>query len=505
MSAMTLGDLAAAEPSARLSGDPSTPVVALAYDSREVVPGSLFAAIPGTEVDGHRFIPQALAAGAVAVIAERAPERALPPGVALLLVEDSRRALARVAAVFHGQPTSRMVTVGVTGTNGKTTITYLLEAILERAGMVVGTVGTIGVRLSGRARPATHTTPEGPDLQRILAEMVRSGAGAAVMEISSHALQQGRATACQLDIAAFTNLTRDHLDFHGDMESYLAAKLRIVDELLAESPKPERTLVVNGDDPLAERFAERWPRAVRVSAVAGAPADVAPLEARFDLAGIHAVLRTPSGDVTVESPLLGAFNLSNIAVATAVAHTLRVDPAAIAGGLRAVRRIPGRLEPVTWVRPDDPGRNEPRVLVDYAHTPDALRRVLEALRPLVPGRLWVVFGCGGDRDRGKRGPMGRAAARGADALVVTSDNPRSEDPVAIVDQIVAGAREAGGAPHVEPDRRAAIEHAVAAATPDDLVLIAGKGHERVQIIGDREAPFADQEVARDALRRRAGA
>jgi UDP-N-acetylmuramoyl-L-alanyl-D-glutamate--2,6-diaminopimelate ligase len=333
--------------------------------------------------------------------------------------------------------------------------------------------------------------------------MEHSGAAAVVMEISSHALQQGRATACQLDVAAFTNLTRDHLDFHGDMESYLAAKLRIVDELLADSPKPHRHLVVNVDDPHGEVLAARWPSVLRASSTVGSRADVAPLEARFDLDGIHAVLTTPSGTVAVESPLVGAFNLSNVAVAVAVACALGIDPGAMEGGLRAARRIPGRLEPVTWTRVDETRHGEPRVLVDYAHTPDALARVLEALRAVVPGQLWVVFGCGGDRDRGKRHTMGQAACRGADRVVVTSDNPRSEDPRAIIDQILAGVRAEGGDCVVEPDRKLAIDTAIALAGPDDLVLIAGKGHERVQIVGAREVPFADQDIARDALRRRA--
>jgi len=473
-------------------------VTSLAYDSRSVVPGGLFAAIPGTVTDGHRFVVQALAAGAQVLIVERLPE-GLPQDITCLVVRDARRALARVAAAFHGDPSREMKLIGITGTNGKTTVSYLVEAMLRRAGLGVGVVGTTGVRISGRERPIAHTTPEGPDLQQLLAEMHGAGAGAAVLEISSHALQQGRAVGCHLDVAAFTNLSRDHLDFHGDMQRYAAAKTRIVTELLACSGKTGRSLVVNTDDPQAAAFTALWPDVIRVSANDGTDADVWPVGVEHDLDGIRGVLKTPVGDLSLRSPLVGEFNRSNLTVAVGIGLALGLPQDAIEAGVRTVRRIPGRLETI-HVTPQEGGLPDaPHVLVDYAHTPDALDRVLRALRPLVEGEIIAVFGCGGDRDRGKRPLMGQAAAQGADRVFVTSDNPRSEEPTAIIDEILPGILEVGRSHVVQPDRRVAICEAIAGAGPRDLVLIAGKGHERIQIIGDSELRFSDQDVARDAL------
>jgi UDP-N-acetylmuramoyl-L-alanyl-D-glutamate--2,6-diaminopimelate ligase len=490
----------AAVPEARISGPKSGAIVSLAHDSRSVVPGSLFAAIPGTQTDGHRFVVPALAAGAVALVVER-PVHHAPDHVTVIEVPDARRALARIAAAFHGEPSRQMALVGVTGTNGKTTITYLVEAILQRAGLGVGAIGTTGIRLDGRVRPATHTTPEGPALQAALAEMLGAGADAVVMEISSHALQQGRAVGCHLDVAAFVNLSRDHLDFHGDMQHYLEAKQRIVTELLDHSDKPRRRLVVNADDEHAEAFAAAWPDVIRVSGRLVGDAEVRPLEISFDLEGMHGRLITPAGEMVLESSLVGSFNLVNVVVATGIARALDIPQTHIAAGLRAVRRIPGRLEPVR-LPPDPRGPvARPAVLVDYAHSPDALQRVLAALRPLVRGRIVTVFGCGGDRDRGKRPLMGAAAAGGSDLAVVTTDNPRGEDPDAIIEQILPGVLAAGGDHRVQPDRRLAIGEAVACAGADDLVLVAGKGHERVQVVGDRELRFDDRDVSREALAR----
>ncbi len=490
-------------PDARVFGAAGGDIASLAYDSRAVVPGSLFAAIPGSAADGHRFIPDALAAGAAVILSEREPEEPLPPGVTGLVVADSRRALAALAASYYGDPGDRMALVGITGTNGKTSITYMLEKILTRGGETVGAIGTTGFRLSGRTKPATHTTPEGPELQRQLAEAAEAGASAVVMEISSHGLEQGRAVGCPLDVAAFTNLSRDHLDYHGDMDLYFGAKCRIVTELLHDSEKADRWLVVNVDDPRGEQMAALWPRVIRTSAREG-DADVRPVDVHCDLAGIHGVIATPAGTFELDSPLVGQFNLANIAVAVGIATALKVPVEEMAAGLRSLRRIPGRLEPVEWSRGSLDDDDAPRVLVDYAHTSDALQRVLESLRPLVTARIWTVFGCGGDRDRGKRELMGAAAAGGSDQLVVTSDNPRSEDPQAIIDDILPGVR-AGGTPfHVEVDRRQAIEYAITHADPADLVLVAGKGHERVQVVGETEIPFVDQAVALQALRMRSG-
>ena len=488
-------------PAARVMGAGRGDIASLVYDSRAVVPGSLFAAIPGSEADGHRFIPNAVAAGALVILSEWEPEEPLPPDVTCLIVADSRRALASLAAAYYGDPGNTMALVGITGTNGKTSITYMLESILTRSGETVGAIGTTGFRLSGRTKPSTHTTPEGPELQRQLAEAAEAGASAVVMEISSHGLQQGRAVGCPLDVAAFTNLSRDHLDYHGDMDLYFAAKCRIVTELLESSPKANRWLVVNVDDPRGEQLAALWPRVIRTTAGDGV-ADVRPVNVSCDLDGIHGALVTPAGTFELDSPLVGQFNLANITVAVGIATALGAPLEEMAAGLHSLRRIPGRLEPVEWARGSLDETEAPRVLVDYAHTSDALQRVLESLRPLVSARIWTVFGCGGDRDRGKRELMGAAAAAGSDELVVTSDNPRSEDPRTIIDDILPGVRTGGTPFHVEVDRRRAIEYAVNHADPADLVLIAGKGHERVQVVGNTEIPFVDQAVAREALRLR---
>lgn len=482
----------------RVVGHAEGEVTSLAYDSRSVVPGGLFAAIPGAITDGHRFLPEALAAGARVLLVEHLPGT-IPTDVTCVVVPDARRALARVAAAFHGEPSRHMRVVGITGTNGKTTVSYLVEAMLQRAGLGVGVVGTTGVRISGRERPAAHTTPEGPDLQRLLAEMQGAGAGAAVIEVSSHALQQGRAVGCHLDVAAYTNLSRDHLDFHGDMERYASAKSRIVTELLADSEKPTRRLVANVDDPRATACAALWTDVVRVSAATGESAEVWPVDVTQDLDGIRGVLKTPSGDIPLRSPLVGDFNRSNLTVAAGIGLALDLPVDAIEAGVRTVRRIPGRMEPVVVTAQEGGAPDAPRVLVDYAHTPDALERVLKALRPLVKGEIVTVFGCGGDRDRGKRPLMGKVASQGSDRVVVTSDNPRMEEPQAIIDEILPGLGGLSRSCTVQPDRRAAIGEAIVAAGPDDLVLIAGKGHERIQIVGDSELRFSDQDVARDVL------
>ncbi len=502
MTTLDIGSAAAVLPEVRVVGAGDGAIVSLVHDSRAVVPGSLFAAIPGTVVDGHRFVPDALRAGAVAVLLERLPGEPPPPGVTYLQVPDARRALARLASRFHGEPSAAMAVCGITGTNGKTTITYVLEAILRAAGREAGVIGTTGIRYAGNDLGTTHTTPEGTDLHRTLGEMARAGVDAVVLELSSHGLEQGRAAGLQLDVAVFTNLSRDHLDFHGDMERYFAAKRRIVTELLEDSPKADRRLVVNVDDPRGPELAGRWPDTLRVSVAGDAGADLRVLDAEFDLDGFRARLESPDGPLALASPLLGAFNLSNVALAAAAAQALGLPRAAIEDGVAALRRVPGRLEPVDLSATSLGERIHPRVVVDYAHTPDALAHVLGALRPLVPGALWTVFGCGGDRDRGKRPLMGRAAAEGSDRLVVTSDNPRGEDPDAIIAEILPGIAAVGTPHRIEPDRRAAIFTAIASAGDDDLVLVAGKGHEREQVIGTRRLPFSDRRVAREALRAR---
>ena len=473
-------------------------VVAVTGDSREVRPGSLFCALPGTRLDGHEFAAEAARRGAVAVVAER--HVACPPA-ALLLAPSSRRAMAIAAANLLGRPADALRLAGVTGTNGKTTVAWLVEACAREAGVPAGLLGTVVHRWPGVERPAAHTTPESTTLQAMLAEMREAGARAAVLEVSSHALAMERVAGMRFQVAGFTNLTRDHLDFHGDMERYFAAKRRLFLEHLA----PDGVAVVNARDPAGARLADQMGPGRRVWRY-GVRADD-PLRAEevsFGLDGIHAVLATPEGAIGVRSPLVGTHNLENLLCAAGMALGLGLPAGAIARALSASGGAPGRLERVE-------GRGI-SVFVDYAHTDDALSRALHALRALSPRRLVCVFGCGGDRDRGKRPLMGRAAAAGADLVVVTSDNPRTERPEAILDEIVPGLEAAGasrltadaarrGTPGflVEPDRRAAIALAISCAQSGDAVLVAGKGHEDYQIVGEERRPFSDREEARRAL------
>ena len=483
---------------ATLGHAPDAEVSAVTADSRKVTPGTLFVAVPGTRADGAAFAPAAARAGAVAVLAERPVD--CPPA-SLLLVPSARRALALAAANLHGRPGDRLALCGVTGTKGKTTVTYLVEACLAAAGLPAGVIGTVNVRLPGRVLPATHTTPDAAELQAILAAMVDAGARAAVLEVSSHALDQERATGLSFQAAGFTNLGRDHLDYHPDEESYFQAKRRLFTELLA----PEGVAVVNGADAHGARLAAELRAAGRTTWRTGtAGAEITPRESSLGMSGIRAVLATPRGDVAVDSPLVGAHNLENLAVAAGLALALGLSPEAVSRGLSASRGAPGRLERIE-------GRGV-TAFVDYAHTPDSLAAACAAVRALAPRRLLVVFGCGGDRDRGKRPLMGRAAGSAADLVVVTSDNPRTEDPHAILDAIVPGVSAAGLSPLsreralagergfvVVEDRRAAIALALAAARAGDAVLVAGKGHEDYQIVGAEKRPFDDREEARRGL------
>jgi len=480
---------------------PDPEVSAVTADSRMVRPGSVFFAVPGTRADGHDFAAEAARSGAAAVVAERRVPCA--PAI-LLLAPSARRALALAAANLHGRPGDRLALCGVTGTKGKTTVSYLVEACAEAAGVPVGVAGTVSWRVPGRVRPASHTTPDPAELQALLAEMAAAGARLAVLEVSSHALDQERVAGLSFRAAAFTNLGRDHLDYHPDLESYFAAKRRLFDQLA-----PGGTAVVNAGDPwgrrLAAELAERGPAGPGAIWRLGIPGgELRAREVRLGMEGIAAVLETPRGELPVRSPLVGAHNLQNLLVAAGLALALDLPPAAVARGLSASAGAPGRLE-----------RIEARgiaVFVDYAHTPDSLAAACAALRALSPRRLLVVFGCGGDRDRGKRPLMGRAAGEAADLVVLTSDNPRTEDPGAILDAIAPGVAAAGlrrldAAEAVAgargwlavPDRREAIALAVAAARPGDAVLVAGKGHEDVQIVGTERRPLDDRAEARRAL------
>jgi UDP-N-acetylmuramoyl-L-alanyl-D-glutamate--2,6-diaminopimelate ligase len=479
------------------AGDPDVSLVT--GDSREVVPGAVFFALPGSARDGHDFAAEAARKGAVAVVAER-PVPCAP--ASLLLAPSSRRAMAIAAANLHGRPGDALLLAGVTGTNGKTTIAWLVEACARAAGVPFALLGTVVHRWPGAERAAVHTTPESTEIQAMLAAAREAGARGAVLEVSSHALAQERVAGMRFRAAGFTNLTRDHLDYHGDMERYFAVKRRLFTDHLAA----DGIAVVNVRDPAGARLADQVGPGRQVWRYGGRADDALRAEGHVvsGLAGISATFATPAGPVAIRSPLVGAHNLENLLCAAGLALAVGLPPAAVERGLSSCAGAPGRLERFA--------ARGVSVFVDYAHTDDALARALAALRALAPRRLLCVFGCGGDRDRGKRPLMGAAAARGADAVVVTSDNPRTEDPAAILGEIVPGLERAGVARvaaaalangargfAVEPDRRAAIALAIAAAREGDAVLVAGKGHEDYQVVGREKLPFSDRDEARRAL------
>ncbi|HEX2032469.1 MAG TPA: UDP-N-acetylmuramoyl-L-alanyl-D-glutamate--2,6-diaminopimelate ligase [Actinomycetota bacterium] len=475
-----LSEVLAALPGAEVRGDPGVTLAGIAYRSSDVGPGWLFFCVPGERRDGHGFAGQAAAAGAAAVVVERWVD--VPPSVVQVRVPSVRRAMGPAAAAFHGRPADRLLMVGVTGTNGKTTTTYLLERIFERAGLRPGVIGTTGVRIGGRPLPHDRTTPEAPDLHRLLAEMVAEGVVAVAMEVSSHGLDQHRVGGARFRCAVFTNLSQDHLDYHGTLEDYFRAKARLF------TPEMAERAAVNHDSPDGRRLIRGDLPTLTYGTGPGADLRATDIHVRADGVAFRA------GGVDVSSPLRGAFNVHNCLAAMAAARQVGIDDAAAAAGIAALGGVPGRLEAVEAGQPF-------QVLVDYAHTPDSVENVLLAARPLAGtrGRVIVVLGCGGDRDRAKRPLMGEAATRLADLAVITSDNPRSEDPVAIIREIEPGAARGGGRYEVEPDRRAAIRRAVEAARPDDVVVIAGKGHEAGQEFADRTVPFDDRVVAREEL------
>ena len=470
-------------------------VTGLTDDSRRVSPGGLFVAVKGTQSDGHRFLAQAVAAGAGAIVVETgrvSGETLASIGVPVFQVGDSRRALGLLASRFHGDPSSRLKMIGVTGTNGKTTTTYVCKSILETAGVRVGLIGTVAYLFGEEQVAATHTTPGALELQGLLRKMVDAGMQAVVMEVSSHALALDRTAGCEFGTAVFTNLTQDHLDFHADMEDYFGAKLRLFTVLA-----PEARAIANGDDPYGKRVIEATRARAWTFAIDG-PADLRAEDVQVSLSGVRFTARTPAGPVALRSPLVGRHNVHNILAAVGVGLAQGVPLEAIAAGVAALKNVPGRFEQVDAGQPFT-------VVVDYAHTEDALYRLLTTAQTVRTGRIITVFGCGGDRDRGKRPKMGRVAARYSDVVVVTSDNPRTEDPGAIIREILpgveAGLREAGrGRYLVHAVRRAAIAEAIRLAQPGDLVLIAGKGHEDYQIIGKDKHPFDDRVVAREAIR-----
>ncbi len=458
---------------------PDPEIAALALDTRCVGPGTLFFCVPGFTRDGHEFAPDAIARGAAALVVERP----LGLGVPELCVPSVRAAMPTAAARFFGDPTAELAMLGITGTNGKTTTAFIIRSLLEGAGRACGLVGTVKSVVGGRERTAERTTPEAIDLQGDFRAMVAGGDSACAMEVSSHALALGRADAIHWDVAVWTNLGHDHLDFHGDLETYFQAKRRL---FCADGV----TRVVNVDDPSGRRLAEEFPDAVTIALERDAEWRVTHLDGGQIATRFRA--ETPEGEVELTVPLPGRFNVLNALGAAAAVRAVGVGLETIAAVLPRAERVPGRFEPV------DAGQ-EFAVIVDYSHEPDALENVLRAARELVPGRVTVVFGAGGDRDRVKRPVMGEVASRLADRAIVTSDNPRSEDPEAIVAEVLAGA--ARGTESIV-DRRAAIERALDGAGPGDLVLIAGKGHEQGQeLAGGRKVPFDDREVARESLAR----
>jgi UDP-N-acetylmuramoyl-L-alanyl-D-glutamate--2,6-diaminopimelate ligase len=503
-----LGDLVgkarALAPDARTrvadAGRADSPVTGITHDSRAVSNGAVFVAIRGHRADGTAFAAEAIQRGAAAIVAETPqPADMTTPW---LRTPDARLALAELAGIFYDHPSESLTVVGVTGTNGKTTSTYLLAAVFDAAGQTCGRMGTVTVRVGPTAadeRDASHTTPEAPDVQRLLREMVDHGCRACAMEVSSHALVLQRVAGLKFAAAIFTNLTRDHLDFHIDMKQYFAAKRQLFEMLPAGAPA-----VVNVDDPWGQELAANLPRVVTYGIQR--PADFRAVSIHGTLEGLAFQIERSSGaPLSIRSPLVGRPNVYNILGVAAVASALGLPDAAIETGIGRLDGVPGRFQVVSE------STDDVRVVVDYAHTDDALKNLLETARPLSPGRLITVFGCGGDRDRTKRPLMGTVAARLSDVVVLTSDNPRSEDPMRIIEEIKRGI-----VPPVEPgapkrpstpllvnvDRRRAIEQAIRSAQPGDLVIVAGKGHEKYQVIGNRTIPFDDVEIAQDALQGR---
>jgi UDP-N-acetylmuramoyl-L-alanyl-D-glutamate--2,6-diaminopimelate ligase len=471
----------------------SREIAGLAYDSRRVEPNRVFFALKGAHADGYAFAIDAVRRGASAVVSEQPA----PSGVDIpwQVVTDARRALAAVSATFYRHPSAEMQVVGITGTNGKTTTAYLVASIFEAARIRCGLLGTVAYRAGHVTREATRTTPEALELQQMLREMVDAGCGACAMEVSSHALALHRVDGVSYAAAVFTNLTRDHLDFHGDMDAYFQAKRRLFEMVSTDSPR-----LINLDDPRGPSLVALGGRAVTYAV--NRPADITPGALSFSLSGLSFDVRTPRGPIHVRSSLVGRPNVYNILAAVGTAAALGLSFDVIERGITALSGVPGRFQVVS--NPND----EFTVVVDYAHTDDALRNLLETARPLTRGRVITVFGCGGDRDRTKRPLMGAVASRLSDIVVITSDNPRNEDPAAIIDDVRRGIPAETKLPSSQPrvyaiaDRTEAVAKAIEVARPGDVVLLAGKGHEKYQVVGDRSIPYDDVAVAHEALIRR---
>lgn len=483
-------------------------VSGVCYDSRRVEKGTLFVCVPGTRTDGHQFVQDAVSRGAAAIVAQTEMDPGLAAG--FVRVRDSRAALASISANFYDRPASKLHLIGITGTNGKTTTSLLIESILRSSGLPTGVLGTLAYRWADKLIAAPMTTPESSDLQALFSRMLQDGISHVVMEVSSHALSLGRIAGCEFKTGVFTNLSQDHLDFHSTMEEYFAAKKLLFSSYL--NPQVSGA-VINVDDAYGERIAENGAcRAARVIGYSGGTARrgqkgeaVFVESARFSPFGIEAKIQTPGGALSVESRLVGKLNLYNILAAISTAVSLEIAPQIIEEGIRNLSRVDGRLEPVPV--PSECGF---QVVVDYAHTPDAMEKAISCLREMTEKRLIAVFGCGGDRDRKKRPIMGRVAAEQADISILTSDNPRSEPPEEIIDEIESGVKRFG-VPRLSPaqmasapkgytreaDRRKAIELALALGRPGDLIFIGGKGHETYQILGTERHPFDDRLVVRE--------
>ncbi|MFZ3374306.1 MAG: UDP-N-acetylmuramoyl-L-alanyl-D-glutamate--2,6-diaminopimelate ligase [Chthoniobacterales bacterium] len=485
---MQLKTLAGAIAVRQVIGPLDRAVESIAYDSRRVQRNGLFVALRGEKNDGHEFTGQAIEKGASVIVAEREEKN---PRVTCLVVENTRSALADLAATFYGQPARRLKLAAVTGTNGKTTTTFLIKHICEKAGLRCGLIGTVRYEIGERVLPAARTTPESLDLQELLAQMANASCRAAAMEVSSHALAQERVRGLEWDVAVFTNLTQDHLDYHGTMENYFESKAKLFTQLAQQQKKREPVAVVNMDDRYGERLLDKIDKKISVITFGmGVRADFRASNYRMELGGTSYQLDARGKSYLVRVPLIGRFNVANSTAALAAANALGLNLREAVLSLGKSPQVPGRLEMV-------PAKRQFQVFVDYAHTPDALVNVLKILRDLEPGRLIAVFGCGGDRDRQKRPLMGRIADQNADYSIITSDNPRKEDPNAIISEIEKGF----GSDRYEKvaERAEAIARAIALAQPRDIILIAGKGHETYQEFADHTVPFDDIQVARRAI------
>jgi UDP-N-acetylmuramoyl-L-alanyl-D-glutamate--2,6-diaminopimelate ligase len=467
-------------------GDMETEVSGIASDTRHISAGDLFAALPGVRRDGTEFIPDAIEKGASSVMKEGGADGITR--VPVICVRDAREALARAAGNFYGRPSEELTVVGVTGTNGKTTTTYLIKSILETLGNTVGLVGTISYMVGGKQYPAPYTTPEAPEFQGLLRRMKDAGCTHVVAEVSSHALEQKRAHGTRFAAGVFTNLTEEHLDYHIGMEDYFSAKRKLFEELVT-GPS-----IINVDDPYGKRLYDRLQERA-ISFGIDEEADLMASDIHNSPLGLSFTISYMGTSYSIESPMSGIYNVYNILAAAGAAVVLGVHWDAIREGISALGGVKGRFEKV------DCGQDF-LCVVDFAHTGDALERLIRAARGVTSGRIITVFGCGGDRDRGKRPVMGRIAAELSDLAIVTSDNPRSEDPMAIINDVVKGIYTNNY--RVVPDRAKAIEHAIAVAEPGDTVLLAGKGHEEYQIVGDEKLPFSDREAAERAIRARTG-